>query len=184
MANNDSDIELRCDTQITVTSAEPNVKNSLIVVSNRLPFVLKKSADGKMSRQARWVKFDWNCTWDNMKWFIASLCSEEGLKRLSIATLYKFELIGLCWYFFRAPHSKVSTLLMRKRETSWDSRRLWSTAKIIHFVISESLLCVHNHFKVQKFHPITPIHLQTKRNFNIAHSFKFFTFYTSSHLIA
>lgn len=53
MANNDSDIELRCDTQITVTSAEPNVKNSLIVVSNRLPFVLKKSADGKMSRQAR-----------------------------------------------------------------------------------------------------------------------------------
>lgn len=41
---------------ITITSAEASVKSSLIVVSNRLPFVLKKNAEGKMVRQARWVR--------------------------------------------------------------------------------------------------------------------------------
>lgn len=46
-------VDAKCDTKITVTSAEVNVKNSLIVVSNRLPFVLKKAADGTMHRQAR-----------------------------------------------------------------------------------------------------------------------------------
>lgn len=39
--------------EITVTAAESNVKSSLIVVSNRLPFVLKKEKDGRMYRQAR-----------------------------------------------------------------------------------------------------------------------------------
>lgn len=39
--------------EITITSAETNVKSSLIVVSNRLPFVLKQGADGVMHRQAR-----------------------------------------------------------------------------------------------------------------------------------
>lgn len=44
----------KCDLEITVTAAETNApKASLIVVSNRLPFVLKKSADGTMTRQAR-----------------------------------------------------------------------------------------------------------------------------------
>lgn len=45
-----------CETEITITSAEESVKSSLIVVSNRLPFVLKKNAEGKMVRQARWVR--------------------------------------------------------------------------------------------------------------------------------
>lgn len=43
--------------QITVTpytSIEPTMKSSLIVVSNRLPFVLKKDPKtGDLSRQAR-----------------------------------------------------------------------------------------------------------------------------------
>lgn len=51
--SDENHLEARCDTQITVTSAEVNVKNSLIVVSNRLPFVLKKAADGTMHRHAR-----------------------------------------------------------------------------------------------------------------------------------
>jgi hypothetical protein len=45
--------EHKCEPEITITAAESNVKSSLIVVSNRLPFVLKKTADGKMARQAR-----------------------------------------------------------------------------------------------------------------------------------
>jgi hypothetical protein len=44
----------RHEPEITVTAAEEKGKNSLIVVSNRLPFVLKKGADGKMFRQARY----------------------------------------------------------------------------------------------------------------------------------
>lgn len=39
--------------EITITAAEANVKSSLIVVSNRLPFVLKRDENGKMYRQAR-----------------------------------------------------------------------------------------------------------------------------------
>lgn len=39
--------------EITVTSAETIVKKSLIVVSNRLPFVLKKDENGVLHRQAR-----------------------------------------------------------------------------------------------------------------------------------
>ena len=39
--------------EITVTSAETVVKNSLIVVSNRLPFVLKKDEKGVLHRHAR-----------------------------------------------------------------------------------------------------------------------------------
>ena len=46
--------EPKSEPEITVTAADSNVKsNSLIVVSNRLPFVLKKGEDGKMYRQAR-----------------------------------------------------------------------------------------------------------------------------------
>lgn len=43
------------ETEIIVSQADTNVvKNSLIVVSNRLPFVLKKDAkSGKMTRVAR-----------------------------------------------------------------------------------------------------------------------------------
>lgn len=41
--------------EITVTSAETIVKNSLIVVSNRLPFVLKKDENGVLHRHARLV---------------------------------------------------------------------------------------------------------------------------------
>lgn len=42
------------ETQITVTSSEPLPKSSLIVVSNRLPFVLKKNAKtGELERSAR-----------------------------------------------------------------------------------------------------------------------------------
>lgn len=40
---------LKCIPTITIS------KSSLIVVSNRLPFVLKKNAEGQMTRQARWV---------------------------------------------------------------------------------------------------------------------------------
>lgn len=44
------------ETQITVTQAEPIPKSSLIVVSNRLPFVLKRNAKtGELTRQARYV---------------------------------------------------------------------------------------------------------------------------------
>jgi hypothetical protein len=43
----------RSEPEITITAAEANVKNSLIVVSNRLPFVLKKLENGTMVRQAR-----------------------------------------------------------------------------------------------------------------------------------
>lgn len=50
MANNGN---RRTEPEITITTPEPNVKSSLIVVSNRLPFVLKKNADGSMFRQAR-----------------------------------------------------------------------------------------------------------------------------------
>lgn len=40
--------------QITVTNSEPTIKASLIVVSNRLPFVLKKNPiTGELSRCAR-----------------------------------------------------------------------------------------------------------------------------------
>lgn len=46
--------DLRHEPEITVTAAEANVKSSLIVVSNRLPFVLKKDASGNMHRQARY----------------------------------------------------------------------------------------------------------------------------------
>lgn len=49
MANRDQ----RSEPEITITAAEANVKSSLIVVSNRLPFVLKKNADGSYYRQAR-----------------------------------------------------------------------------------------------------------------------------------
>ena len=46
--------EPKHEPEITVTAAEPTVKsNSLIVVSNRLPFVLKIDENGKMYRQAR-----------------------------------------------------------------------------------------------------------------------------------
>lgn len=42
------------DTQITVSQHEPTIKSSLIVVSNRLPFVLKKnSKTGELERHAR-----------------------------------------------------------------------------------------------------------------------------------
>lgn len=44
----------RSEPEITITVAESSNKSSLIVVSNRLPFVLKKNADGSMYRQARW----------------------------------------------------------------------------------------------------------------------------------
>lgn len=44
------------ETQITVTQSEPTGKGSLIVVSNRLPFVLKKNAiTGALERCARYV---------------------------------------------------------------------------------------------------------------------------------
>lgn len=43
----------KTEPEITITMPESNVKSSLIVVSNRLPFVLKKTPDGKMYRQAR-----------------------------------------------------------------------------------------------------------------------------------
>ena len=40
--------------EITVSTAEASMKSSLIVVSNRLPFVLKRNTlTGKMERQAR-----------------------------------------------------------------------------------------------------------------------------------
>ena len=40
--------------EITISTAEATMKSSLIVVSNRLPFVLKKDlTTGKMYRQAR-----------------------------------------------------------------------------------------------------------------------------------
>jgi hypothetical protein len=39
--------------EITVTAAESTPKSKLIVVSNRLPFVLKKDISGRMFRQAR-----------------------------------------------------------------------------------------------------------------------------------
>lgn len=40
--------------EITITAAEASVnKSSLIVVSNRLPFVLKRNTEGQMYRQAR-----------------------------------------------------------------------------------------------------------------------------------
>lgn len=39
--------------EITITAAEASAKSSLIVVSNRLPFVLKRNAEGRMYRQAR-----------------------------------------------------------------------------------------------------------------------------------
>lgn len=48
-----SENDHKIEPAITVTSAESNIKSSLIVVSNRLPFVLKKKADGIMTRQAR-----------------------------------------------------------------------------------------------------------------------------------
>lgn len=48
-----SENDHKCEPEITITAAESNVKSSLIVVSNRLPFVLKKKADGTMMRQAR-----------------------------------------------------------------------------------------------------------------------------------
>lgn len=45
------------ETQILVTQSEPQIKNSMIVVSNRLPFVLKKDPKtGELSRSARYVK--------------------------------------------------------------------------------------------------------------------------------
>lgn len=43
----------KIEPEITITTAEATTKSSLIVVSNRLPFVLKKNAEGKMMRQAR-----------------------------------------------------------------------------------------------------------------------------------
>lgn len=46
------------ETQITVTQSELVVKTSLIVVSNRLPFVLKKDPKtGALSRHARLILF-------------------------------------------------------------------------------------------------------------------------------
>lgn len=39
--------------EITISTAEATMKSSLIVVSNRLPFVLKKDLEGNMYRQAR-----------------------------------------------------------------------------------------------------------------------------------
>lgn len=45
------------ETQITVTHTEPVAKSSLIVVSNRLPFVLKRNAKtGELERSARYVR--------------------------------------------------------------------------------------------------------------------------------
>lgn len=49
----ENNIDHKREPEITITAAEANVKSSLIVVSNRLPFVLKKLAGGKMMRQAR-----------------------------------------------------------------------------------------------------------------------------------
>lgn len=43
----------KTEPEITITMPESTSKSSLIVVSNRLPFVLKKAADGRMTRQAR-----------------------------------------------------------------------------------------------------------------------------------
>ena len=48
-----TEIDSRNEPEITVTSAEATIKNSLIVVSNRLPFVLKKDENGVMVREAR-----------------------------------------------------------------------------------------------------------------------------------
>lgn len=39
--------------EIKITAAESTNKSSLIVVSNRLPFVLKKKPNGEMMRVAR-----------------------------------------------------------------------------------------------------------------------------------
>lgn len=49
--------------EITITSPqEANTKSSLIVVSNRLPFVLKRDPKtGKLSRHARWVEKGGDC---------------------------------------------------------------------------------------------------------------------------
>lgn len=44
---------VKSEPEITITTAEASTKSSLIVVSNRLPFVLKKNAGGQMTRQAR-----------------------------------------------------------------------------------------------------------------------------------
>ena len=47
-------VETQPDPKITVTQCEPVAKSSLIVVSNRLPFVLKKNAQsGTLERHAR-----------------------------------------------------------------------------------------------------------------------------------
>lgn len=58
-----SENDHKCEPEITITAAESNVKSSLIVVSNRLPFVLKKNAGGNMMRQARWVNFPLKENW-------------------------------------------------------------------------------------------------------------------------
>lgn len=42
-------------TEITVSHSENAVKSSLIVVSNRLPFVLKKNPDNSLTRIARYT---------------------------------------------------------------------------------------------------------------------------------
>lgn len=49
----ESNGKYKFEPEITITAAESNVKSSLIVVSNRLPFVLKKKDDGTMVRMAR-----------------------------------------------------------------------------------------------------------------------------------
>lgn len=41
------------NTEITVSHCENTAKSSLIVVSNRLPFVLKRNADNTLTRIAR-----------------------------------------------------------------------------------------------------------------------------------
>lgn len=51
--SSENNFDCKREPAIMITAAEANVKSSLIVVSNRLPFVLKKIAGGKMMRQAR-----------------------------------------------------------------------------------------------------------------------------------
>lgn len=48
-----NNLNFKIEPEITITMPESSVKSSLIVVSNRLPFVLKKTAGGKMMRLAR-----------------------------------------------------------------------------------------------------------------------------------
>lgn len=47
-------ISTAASTEITVSHSENTVKSSLIVVSNRLPFVLKRNADNSLTRIARY----------------------------------------------------------------------------------------------------------------------------------